>query len=398
MTETTIKCPHCGKEFSLSDVQKHELEDMRDKMSKELEAGMKKDFDERARVYAEKVKLEADQINKKQSIELDELRRLREDSQKKELLDLAEKQKLERQVKDFAFEKEKAVLEAKKQAEEDLEKKSQAKIALEIQKIQAENDKKNAEKEEQMNQLRKSLEEANRKANQGSMQIQGEIQEDALKNILISNFPIDTLSDVEKGIEWADLVQNVRNELGHTTGIIAWESKNTKSWSDKWITKLREDRLKVNASISIIVTNVLPKGINHFGSYHDIWVTEWAYVIPLTILLRSQIIELSKTRNSLEAKDEKMEYIYKYLISPEFKSKIENIVEAFKQMQEQVEEERRAFEWRWKKREQLLSQVLTSTSGFYGDLQWLIGSNTLPKVDYLELWENGILPPWNNHE
>ncbi len=201
MTETTIKCPHCGKEFSLSDVQKHELEDMRDKMSKELEAGMKKDFDERARVYAEKVKLEADQINKKQSIELDELRRLREDSQKKELLDLAEKQKLERQVKDFAFEKEKAVLEAKKQAEEDLEKKSQAKIALEIQKIQAENDKKNAEKEEQMNQLRKSLEEANRKANQGSMQIQGEIQEDALKNILISNFPIDTLSDVEKGIE-----------------------------------------------------------------------------------------------------------------------------------------------------------------------------------------------------
>ena len=141
----------------------------------------------------------------------------------------------------------------------------------------------------------------------------------------------------------------------------------------------------MNASISVIVTNVLPKEINHFGLYHDIWVTEWAYVLPLANLLRGQIIELTKTRNSLEAKDEKMEIIYKYLISPEFKSKIENIVDAFRQMQEQVQDERKAFEARWKKREQLLSQVLTSTSGFYGDLQGLIGSNTLPKVEYLEL-------------
>ena len=215
MTETTINCPSCGHAFSLSDVQKHELEHMRETMKKDLETNMQKDFAERAKAYAEKVKLEAEETNKKQTIELESLRKLREEAKTKELASLEEKEKLERQVKDFAFEKEKAIFEAKKQAEAELGKQAQEKITLEIAKIQVENDKKNAEKEEQMNQLRKALEEANRKANQGSMQIQGEIQEDALKNILLANFPIDTITDVEKGIKGADIIQTVRNELGH---------------------------------------------------------------------------------------------------------------------------------------------------------------------------------------
>lgn len=172
MSETIIKCPKCGHEFSLSDVQKHELEDMRETMKKDLQVSMQKDFDERAKAYAEKLKIETEEINKQQAVEIAELTRLRGEAQKKELLELAEKQKMERQIKDFTFEKEKAVLEACKQTEEEIEKKSKERVTLEIQKIQAENDKKVAEKDEQMAQLRKSLEEANRKANQGSMQIQ----------------------------------------------------------------------------------------------------------------------------------------------------------------------------------------------------------------------------------
>lgn len=201
MSETIIKCPKCGHEFSLSDVQKHELEHMRETMKRDLQVSMQKDFDERAKAYAEKLKIETEEINKKQAQEIAELTRLREEAQKKELLELSERQKMERQIKDFTFEKEKAVLEARKQAEEELEKKSQERVTLEIQKIQTENDKKVAEKDEQMAQLRKSLEEANRKANQGSMQIQGEAQEDALKNLLLTSFPIDIIDDVEKGIE-----------------------------------------------------------------------------------------------------------------------------------------------------------------------------------------------------
>jgi hypothetical protein len=72
------------------------------------------------------------------------------------------------------------------------------------------------------------------------------------------------------------------------------------------------------------------------------------------------------------------------MTSPKFKDKIENIIDAFRQMKEQVEEERRAFESRWKKREALLEQVIKNTSGMYGDLGGMLG-NKLEKVEYLEL-------------
>jgi hypothetical protein len=127
-------------------------------------------------------------------------------------------------------------------------------------------------------------------------------------------------------------VHTVRNRLGHDVGVIAWESKNTKAWSDSWVDKLKEDRLRVNASVSIIISSVLPEGVRHFGLYRDIWVVEWPYLIPLTVALREQMIEVEKIKNSLEGKDEKMEVIYTYLTSVEFRDKIQNIVEAFQTM------------------------------------------------------------------
>lgn len=391
MSETTITCPKCSHQFSLSDFQKHELEDMRASMEKKIEAEVKQKAHEWAKSEVEKVRKEEQEKMQKQDIELQDLRKRDQMAKDAELEYLKQSQELDQIKKSQDIELEKARIDERKKVEVEANKIAVERAKFDTDKMKLDFEKREDALKKQLDATQKAVEEANRKANQGSMQIQGEIQEDALKSLLLTNFPIDVIADVEKGIEGADIIQSVRNDLGHVSGVIAWESKNTKAWSDKWIDKLREDRLKVNAHISVIVTNVLPKEINHFGLHHDIWVTEWAYVLPLAHLLRGQIIEITKTKNSLEAKDEKMEIIYKYLISPEFKSKIENIVEAFKQMQEQVTEERRAFESRWKKREQLLSQVLTSTSGFYGDLQGLIGSNALPKVEYLELGsENNI--------
>lgn len=358
---------------------------MRADMEKKIEAEVKQKAHEWAKTEVEKARKEEQEKSQAQWVELENLRTRDEQAQREKLDFLKQTQEFENLKKNQLLELEKAKIEERKKVEEESKKQAEEKSKFETDKMKLEFDKKEAELRKQLEMSQKSAEDLSRKLNQGSMQIQWEVQEDALKNLLATSFPIDIIDDVEKWIEWADIIQSVRNNLGHITGVIAWESKSTKAWSDKWIHKIREDRLKVNASISVIVTNVLPKEINHFGLYHDIWVTEWAYVLPLANLLRGQIIELTKTRNSLEAKDEKMEIIYKYLISPEFKSKIENIVEAFRQMQEQVQKERIAFEAQWKKREQLLSQVMTNTSGFYGDLQGLIGSNTLPQVEYFEL-------------
>lgn len=376
------------------------MEELRLEMQKSLQADMQKEFDQKKIAYAEKVKsdaqeeikkaeLKAKEESQKQLIELESLRKRDEESRRKEMDFLRQAQEFENMKKNQAFELEKAKMEERKKVEEEAKKQAEERAKFDNDKMKLDFEKREAELKKQLEMTQKSLEDASRKANQWSMQIQGEIQEDALKELLIQNFPIDTISDVEKGKKWADVIQEVRNEFGQTVGIIAWESKNTKAWTDSWIDKLKEDRLRANADISILVTAVLPKDMEKFGLYKGIWVVEWSYALPVAIMLRSQIESMATLKNSLVSKDEKMELLYNYLTSPKFKDKVENIIDAFKQMKDQVEEERRAFEKRWKTREQLLEQVIKNTSGMYWDLGWVVGTR-LGRVEYLELGEGNI--------
>lgn len=382
-----ITCPHCGHSFSLSDVQKHEMEEMRTKMQKELETQIEADMKKRAFAWAQeevkKAKEEAEESAKKQALELESLRKRDEESRKKEMEFLKQSQEFESMKRNQALELEKAKMEERKKVEEEAKKQAEERAKFDTEKMKLESDKRIAELQKQLEMTQRAVEDANRKANQGSMQIQWEIQEDALKELLESNFPMDSISDVEKWIKWADIIQEVRNMNG-TAGIIAWESKNTKAWSDGWVDKLKEDRLRVNADVSILVTAVLPKEVDKFGLYKWVWLVEWSYVLPIAMMLRGQIESMAHLRTSLVSKDEKMEVLYNYLTSAKFKDKVENIIDAFRQMQDQVAEERRAFESRWKKREALLEQVIKNTGGMYGDLGGVLGGK-LATVEYLEL-------------
>ena len=372
-----ITCPNCGHHFSLSEIQKHELEEMRAKIQKETEEETKKKAfawanaeiekqRKEAENEAKKIREEMEEKNKKQILELENLRKRDEEARKKEEQFLRQQTEFENLQKNLEIEKERAKLEERKRLEDEFSKQAQEKLALEMEK------------------MKRSIEDAKRKSEQGSMQIQGELQENALKELLAMNFPFDTISDVEKGIRGADLVQDVRNEFGQNVGKIAWESKNTKNWTEAWVEKLKEDRLRAGAGIAVLVSNVLPEGVKSFGLYRDIWVTNYESLLPLASILRVQMIEMTKVQNSLKGKDEKMEVIYNYLISPEFKDKIENIIEAFSTMQDELDKEKRAMERLWSAREKQLRRVIDNTARLYGDMQGLIGSQ-LPKVDYLEL-------------
>ncbi len=386
--QNLITCPHCGHQFSLSDVQKHELEEMREKMKIEVEADMKKKAFGWAQEEIKKAKLEAEEVGKKQMIELESLKKFEVEARAKEMEFFKKSQEFEQKEKNQLFELEKAKVEERKRVEEESKKQAEERAKFEWEKMKLEYEKRMSEMQKQLEMTQRAVEDANRKANQWSMQIQGEVREDALRELLEQNFPIDIISDVEKGIKWADIIQEVRSDLGQSVGIIAWESKNTKAWSDSWVEKLKEDRLIVNADISILVTAVLPKWVEKFGLYKWVWLVEWSYALPIAHMLRGQIESMSHLRNSLVSKDDKMEVIYNYLTSARFTDKVENIIDAFRQMQDQVAEERRAFESRWKKREQLLEQVIKNTGGMYGDLGGMLGGK-LEKVEYLELW-NGL--------
>ncbi|MBU0974246.1 DUF2130 domain-containing protein, partial [Patescibacteria group bacterium] len=186
------------------------------------------------------------------------------------------------------------------------------------------------------------------------------------------------------GAKGADLVQRINAKMGTNAGTIIWESKNTKAFSESWISKLKSDQGLVKADIAILVTQVLPKGVKGFGLVNGVWVVSYAHIIPLVNALRIQLIEVAKVKLSLVGRDEKMGLLYKYLSGPQFKNRVENIVMAFVNMKADLDTEKRSFNRIWSKREKEIEKVIMSTSNMYGDLQGIIGGS-LPEIKQLEL-------------
>lgn len=240
------------------------------------------------------------------------------------------------------------------------------------------------EKEQQVEGLRRQIDDLKRKAEQGSQQAQGEVLEVALEELLKQLFPTDSIEPVPKGVRGADVIQRVFDDSGTDCGLILWESKRTRHWSKDWLPKLRDDLRMVGASRSIIVSEQLPEHVRHFGQVDGVWVASWACVHPVAIMLREGLIGVAKSRRALDGQHSKMELVYNYLIGQEFYNRVSGVVEAFMTMRQELEAEKRALNTCWKKREKQLERVLLSTSGLYGDLQGIIGS-TLPEIRGMSL-------------
>ena len=236
----------------------------------------------------------------------------------------------------------------------------------------------------QFEQLKKANEEMRRKIEQGSMQVQGDAQENQLKEILTLAFPIDVIDDVPTGIKGADLIQRVKSEYGQDCGTIIWESKNTKAWSQEWIRKLKEDQSQAKSDVAILVTKTMPESATGCLSVEGVWVVELSLALYIARVLRSNLIQVQKMKQALVGTDEKMEALHQYLTGSQFKNRIENIVLAFSAMQKDLDTEKRVFQKQWAKREKEIERVTTNTVGLYGDLQGMMG-NSLQTVPALEL-------------
>src|ERR1051325_4212678 len=91
-----------------------------------------------------------------------------------------------------------------------------------------------------------------RKAEQGSMQAQGEVQELALEEYLQNTFVRDRIDEVAKGKRGGDCIQYVRDAYNNHCGKILYESKRTKSFSNDWPSKLKEDMRLTQADVGVI--------------------------------------------------------------------------------------------------------------------------------------------------
>jgi hypothetical protein len=241
-----------------------------------------------------------------------------------------------------------------------------------------------AEKEEQIASMERQIDELKRKAEQGSQQLQGEVQELALEETLRAKFPRDRIEPVPKGEFGGDVLQHVYGPTNQLCGTILWESKRTKNWSELWLSKLRDDQRKAKADVALIVSNTLPRGVHTFDYVDGVWVTEARCAIPVAIALRQSLMELSATRQAREGQQTKMELIYQYLTGPHFRQRIEAIVEKFADMQEDLDKERRAMTRLWAKREGQIRGVLEATAGMYGDLQGIAGK-ALDEIEGISL-------------
>lgn len=382
MLDQTIICPHCGKEIPLTETLSHQIKE-----------NLRKEFEEEVKTEKEKWKQEA----KKEAesdilIELKDLKK--QITEKDEKIEQFQNNELEFRKKMRELEEQKKNVDLEVERKVDGRRKEIEQKAVET--FTEEHRFKDLEKDKQIGDMRKIIEDLKRKSEQGSMQTQGEVLELDLEDLLKTRFPVDEIEPVSKGMRGADILQKVHNRSGQYCGSIIWETKRTKAWSDGWISKLKDDQREIKAEIAVIVSETLPKEVNSFTQMEGVWVTNFSLAGSLAEALRTGLIQVSQTKLSAVGKNEKMEVLYNYLSGSEFKQKVEAIVESFKSMKEDLDEEKRAMIKRWAKREKQIERVIINTAGMYGDMQGIIGAS-LPQIKMLEL-EAGNEEGFNNEE
>ena len=404
-----ITCPKCGAEIPLTDAVTHSLRDeftrefaSKQRVLEEKMAALDKQFALKQRQLAEQKAAMDAEIN--QRVET-ERRKLTDAALTQARAGLAvEMDDLKTQLAERAKklgEAQRNELELRK-AQRALEERA-ANIDLELaRKLDAERGKVHdearrktleeqqfvlADKEKLISAMKEQIEALQQKAQQGSQQMQGEVMEVQLEEVLRAAFPLDEIEPVPTGVRGADLLQRVRNPLGETCATIIWESKRTKNWAGGWTGKLKDDQRAQGAELAVIVSQALPEGMAHFGPYEGVWACGFAYVVPLASALRNGLLQVAAARRAESGKGEKMEVLYQFITSPQFKSQVEGVLEAFMEMKSDLDSERRAMERLWKKREAQLNRVLNGTSGQYGALQGIVGSAALPEIKALELGE-----------
>jgi hypothetical protein len=283
--------------------------------------------------------------------------------------------------------KERALADEKRELDLTIEKRVQASIEAVRAKAKQESDEaarlKVFEKDQTIESMTRTIEELKRRAEQGSQQSQGEVFELKLEELLRGKFPMDAIEPVAKGELGADVVQQVNGSVGQPAGVILWEFKRTKAWSDGWLAKLREDQRRCGADVALIISYALPKHIEHFDLVDGIWVAHPRCALPVAVALRQSLIELSSSKLAQQGQQTKMEQVYEYLTGNRFRQRVDAVIEKFNDMREDLDKERKFMVRQWAKRETQIVAVVNSTAGMVGDLQAIAGK-AMPEIISLE--------------
>jgi hypothetical protein len=408
--QTPINCPQCGNMIDVNEIvykqlyaklsdqfakqfknDKEELEIRAESLEKERAVLVKNkaELDEaisagiQKRILSEKIKIEKQIRDRVIEEKAEELKSYREqlDEKVKEVKDLnrlkADFQRLEREKN-----------ELKEKIEAEAEERINLVLDQERSKIRKSEEEKNelkiAEKEHVIHQLRVQLTAASKKAEQSSGQLRGEVMETSLEDYLRHSFPTDEIEEIKKGVKGADSLHHVKNTYQENCGAVYYETKRTKEFQGSWISKFKTDMRERNADIGVIVTEEYPKGIERMTMVDGIWVCSFSEAKGLCFVLRETLIMLQSSKTAQNNKAGKMEILYEYMVSNEFRMQIEAIVEGFSSMHENLNKERRAMEALWKQRQKELEKVILNTTHIYSTIRGIAG-NAVKPIAQLEL-------------
>jgi hypothetical protein len=310
--------------------------------------------DEAAKLAAETEKAEKEAMQARLEAQEKSLGEARENEKKLR----GERARLEEEKKEIELTVQRKLDEERKTIEEKL-----------LKKFSDEHFMKLKERDKQITDLNRLVDEMKRKGQQG---------------VLTRQFKDDELEPVPKGEMGADMIHTVYSPSRQKSGVILWEAKNTQNWAEKWVEKLKEDQRAAGANIAVLISKALPRDFENFGEYKGIWLTCHASAIGLATALRQQLIEVNFANQALIGKDDKMEAMYSYLSSPSFRQKVETIVETFTQMHTQLQKEKTAMKTIWDMREMQIQRVIDSTTRMYGEMKGIIGQ-TMPDIENLQL-------------
>ena len=395
MSNYTVTCPKCQHTFEPTDSIREEVEkELRGKMTD----WQKKKEEETAQLLADqKLKIQTelgDQLKKTLADEYEHKLKMMQESESN-----MSKQVKEFQHKELEFLKQVQAIQSK---EAELELELQRKLLAERENIKAQIVKEEVERgalkdqehllkvkelEKKLEDQQKLADEMRRKSEQGSMQMQGEVQELLLEELLKTSFPFDQIIEVGKGVRGADCIQIVRNNLGQEAGKIIYESKRTTAFTQEWIEKLKADMRSQGADIAIIVTQAFPKDMDRFGEKDGVYICSFQEAKSVALLLRNALLKIFDAKKSQINKGDKMSFLYDYLTGSEFNEQWKAVGEGFRQMRQSIQRERDAMEKLWKSREKQLEKVLLNAMHIKGSIEGIAGADSI----HLDLLEDDAL-------
>lgn len=397
MSVFTITCPKCNHQFEPTDALREDIQKELNLKAREWQEKKEKEYQQKELTYQQQLlakdsELQKKLLDEKQKLETilrkdissdyeNQLKILQQaandadeklkESRKKELEFLQKEKALLNKEEELELTLQRKLMEERETLKEQFLKEEHDKISLKEQEYQL----RMREMEKQIEDQKKLVDEMKRKAEQGSMQLQGEVQELLLEELLHSTFPFDQITEVGKGVRGADCIQTVRNQFGNEAGKIIYESKRTKEFSAEWIEKLKTDMRNLGADIAVIVTQALPKDMERFGEKEGVYICNFMEVRSVAILLRNALLKVFEAKKSQENKGDKMVMLYDYLTNSEFSEQWKAIKEGFMSMKMSIQKEREAMEKLWKAREKQLEKVLLNAAHIRGSIEGIAGSD-----------------------